>query len=52
MGMSIVQYLSLVSSQFFFTSSLRETVQKENFEKAVRLTTWVDPPSPEAVRVL
>ena len=32
---------------------IREAVKKKNCEKAVRLTTWVDPPpppSPEAVR--
>ena len=29
---------------------VREGVKKKNRKKAVRLTAWVDPPSPEAVR--
>ena len=33
-----------------FRPMVREVVKKKNWEKAVRLTTWVDPPSPEAVR--
>ena len=36
----------------FLNTSLREVFKKKNVYKAVRLTAWVDPPSPspEAVR--
>ena len=34
----------------YITVKFREGVKKINGKKAVRLTAWVDPPSPEAVR--
>ena len=42
--------LPTLSDAFEYTGKGRG--QKKNCEKAVRLTAWVDPPSPEAVRVL
>ena len=31
-------------------TNIREAIKKKKWKKAVRLTAWVDPPSPEAVR--
>ena len=41
-----------ITSKFNFITYLREVFKKKNGKKAVRLTAWVDPPSPspEAVR--
>ena len=37
---------------YLMSSSISKGRGKKNWEKAVRLTAWVDPPSPKAVRVL
>ena len=45
-------FVSLQNGFKTLNCELREGVKKKNWEKAVRLTAWVDPPlpSPEAVR--
>ena len=48
----VLQFLPFLFQPTFYHHKVREVFKKKNVYKAVRLTAWVDPPSPspEAVR--
>ena len=48
-GMAFTQF---APNFFQFPNCIREVIKKKNWDESVRLTDWVDPPSPphESVR--